>query len=342
MELPVSVIDFHQLRMGDDSPPDDLVSSFSRIGQLSSILVRKHPTKEGRYEVIFGNRRLAAARKLGWKTIEARIIETSDIRSLLMAFSENSDRQDFSDYEKALVIEELHYMTGMTYREIASQIGRSCAFVSQHVAILHLFSEEVATKEDRVKVLQSLTENHARILARIDDPSERWNTAKLAVAANLSVRELAKFCTARHKKRTAKEDPTTSVRRLVYEAVNGLNSKNLGIFYKPISNDFTMFSRFPPLDLMDSAAAEEHTSRLLRRQQEYGMKIKNLNVKVLGNFAYVTLVREDKFRATDRTFRIATRGTIVLAKEKDWRILHEHWSTGDPEVLDLLEAKKAA
>jgi ParB family transcriptional regulator, chromosome partitioning protein len=321
---------------------DDLVSSLSRLGQLSAILVRVHPRVPGSYEVIFGNRRLAAARKLGWETIEAKVIESTDFQSLVMAFAENSDRKDFSDYEKALVIEELHNSTGKSYKEIADQIGRSPAFVSLHVAMLHLFPDEVGTREERTRLLHSMTENHARVLNRISDPLERWNTAKLAIRANLSARELAKFCARSRNRRSTKDldENGNSVREVIWKAVNGLNLRNPLVFYGSAAKDFTMFSRFPPLSLMDNTKAEEHTSNLLRLQKEYDVKIEHLDVRIFGKFAYAAVVRVDKFKTRGRTFKMTTRGTIVLAKIENWRILHEHWSPGDHEGLDLFQTEE--
>lgn len=343
MRLQVSQIDFHKLRVYEHSDTKDLESSFSRLGQLSPILVRKSRSATGKYEVIFGNRRLAAAKKLGWESIEAQVVESSDIQSLLIAFAENCDRVDFTDYEKALVIEELHERTGKSYTEIAGQIGKSSAFVSQHLAMLHLFPEGIAADEERSKVLHSLTENHARILARVGDPVERWSTAKLAIKANLSVRELEKFCAKSFHKRGQVNDDNehgNPVKDVITQIMEGLRSKNLRTFYGPVNKHFTMFSRYPPLRLMDGTEAEEHTSNIIRQMKEYDVEIQDLTARVFGDFAYATIVRVDKFRVGNRRFTISTRGTIVLFRDESWQILHEHWSPGDPELIDLMKSEK--
>ena len=190
--IPIALIDHRQFRI---APPqvEDVSLSFARHGQFSPICVRRHPTKSQRYQLIFGNRRLEAARKLGWKTIEANVIEANDDTMLFIAFSENSDQSDFTDYEKALLLENIHRQTGKSYQEIATMIGRSNAFVSQHVAMLNLFPLGVASEEERIKVLAALTENHARILSNIEDPRDRWNAAKLVVRSKMGVRELIKL-----------------------------------------------------------------------------------------------------------------------------------------------------
>jgi ParB family chromosome partitioning protein len=344
LRLPISSIDYHQLRLNAESSDlEDLKSSFSRIGQLSAILVRRHHTDQGRYEVIFGNRRLAAARKLGWETIDAQVVESDDLQSLIIAFAENTDRTGFTDYERAIVMKQIHDKSGKSYGEIASLIGKSPAYVSQHIGMLDIFPEGVASAEERERVLYSLSENHARVLSRVTDPTERWNTAKFAIKANLSVRDLEKFCSqSYHKKRAsrARDDRNNSVREVIAEIMNGLKSRNLRSVYGPAAKHFTMFSRYPPLYLMDGVEAENHTSNLLHKMKEYDVILRDISVKVLGNFAYATVVRLDKFKTSNRNFKVKTRGTIILAKEDTWKILHEHWSPGDPESLEFFNAEE--
>ena len=48
-------------------------------------------------------------------------------------------------------------------------------------AMLHVFSDSVAPRDEQLRVLSLLTENHARILNRIEDAEDRWNTTKLVV-----------------------------------------------------------------------------------------------------------------------------------------------------------------
>ena len=96
------------------------------------------------YEVIFGNRRLATAKHLGWRTILADVVDASDTETLIMAFSENEDRKNFTDYEKALLMEKLHSLSGKTYSEVAEIFGKSPSYVSQHIAMLHLFPRTIA------------------------------------------------------------------------------------------------------------------------------------------------------------------------------------------------------
>ncbi len=66
---------------------DDLAASLSRYGQLHPIVVTKRKT------LVSGRRRLAAARQLGWTTIDALMIDSTDrISRLELELEENAQR----------------------------------------------------------------------------------------------------------------------------------------------------------------------------------------------------------------------------------------------------------
>jgi ParB family chromosome partitioning protein len=80
-----------------------LAESMRRYGQISPVLVGKNNV------LIAGERRLRAARLLGWRTINAVIAETSLPLSLLeMEIEENTQRRDFTDEEEAGALRRLY------------------------------------------------------------------------------------------------------------------------------------------------------------------------------------------------------------------------------------------
>ena len=56
-------------------PSDNLASSLKAIGQISPLLVEK---MDQGFQVLSGNRRLLAARELGWKSLQAIVCKPSD------------------------------------------------------------------------------------------------------------------------------------------------------------------------------------------------------------------------------------------------------------------------
>ena len=78
---------------------ETLKSSIKDGGQQVPILVRRAGT-EGRFEVIYGRRRLRACRELGQK-VRANVQDLDDATALLAKGLENAARRNLSFYEKA-------------------------------------------------------------------------------------------------------------------------------------------------------------------------------------------------------------------------------------------------
>ncbi len=282
--IPLDLVDNdNPTRLDLDIDVDDLVSSLASRGQLSPIRVRPHPSKQNRYQVIFGARRLTAAKKLGWEAIDADVTSVTDAEALVLAFSENSDRKDFTDFEKAMIIQRLHDVTGKSYGELAEILGKSASFVSQHIVMLKLFSENIATRAERTKLLSALTEMHARVLSKIEDQNERWNTAKLVIASGMSARELMRLYVRRPEGRGIRRARRTSARNavleLMKEMIAGMNDKDVQMCVKPVARDFSLFDDFPPYDRMDVEEAKNHFLSVLQSVDKYDQRIDDVQTE---------------------------------------------------------------
>ncbi len=84
---------------------ESLKESIKSGGQQVPILVRRSKT-EGRYEAIFGRRRLRACRELGIK-VRANVQDLDDATALLAKGLENAARRNLSFYEKARFAEAI-------------------------------------------------------------------------------------------------------------------------------------------------------------------------------------------------------------------------------------------
>lgn len=100
----------------DDGPKDrlafgpeavaDLAASIQQHGQQVPIMVRPLRDQPGRFQVVYGRRRLAALRSLG-QPARAMVRMLDDTQAILAQGQENSVRLDPSFIEKALFVTEL-------------------------------------------------------------------------------------------------------------------------------------------------------------------------------------------------------------------------------------------
>ncbi|MCU0912032.1 MAG: plasmid partitioning protein RepB [Rhodobacteraceae bacterium] len=85
----------------DESGLAALAESIRRHGQQVPVLLRHSPNHEGRYEVVYGRRRVAALKRLGLP-VRAMLRNLSDPELIVAQGQENAARKDLSFIEKAM------------------------------------------------------------------------------------------------------------------------------------------------------------------------------------------------------------------------------------------------
>lgn len=84
----------------EDADHEALVNSLRDHGQQVPVLVRPHPETEGRYQIVFGRRRVKALRDLGLP-VKAMVRDLDDRDLVIAQGQENSARKDLTFIEKA-------------------------------------------------------------------------------------------------------------------------------------------------------------------------------------------------------------------------------------------------
>jgi ParB family chromosome partitioning protein len=165
----------------DEEALSALAESIRQVGVLQPILVR--PTGEDTYELIAGERRWRAARRVGLQTIPALVRDTDDSTALEHALVENLHRDDLNPLEEAAAYQQLIEDFNLTHDEVASKVGRSRASISNTLRLLQLPPAIQRSVQER-----KLSMGHARALLGSPDRSFQEELAKKIVAEDLSVR----------------------------------------------------------------------------------------------------------------------------------------------------------
>ncbi len=165
----------------DESELSDLAASIEQVGVLQPIIVR--PVGKG-YEIIAGERRYQAARRVGLKTVPAIVKEIDDDASLELALIENIQRSDLNSIEEARAYKELLARTGMTQEQLSKKISKSRSAISNALRLLDL-PEEV----QQLVFDGSLSAGHARAILGVPSDDKRVMIAQKVVRDRLSVRQ---------------------------------------------------------------------------------------------------------------------------------------------------------
>ncbi|KKU99126.1 MAG: ParB-like protein partition protein [Candidatus Jorgensenbacteria bacterium GW2011_GWC1_48_8] len=131
----------------NDEEIEDLARSVREFGIIQPLVVTKveKETETGtsvEYELITGERRLLAAKKIGLRSVPA-IVKRVDVgkAKLEMALVENIQRSDLNPLEIARGYARLQDEFNLTQQEVASRVGKSRASVANTVRLLALPGE---------------------------------------------------------------------------------------------------------------------------------------------------------------------------------------------------------
>ncbi|MGH8302254.1 MAG: ParB/RepB/Spo0J family partition protein [Steroidobacteraceae bacterium] len=178
-----------------------LADSIRERGVLQPIIVR--PVKDGRFEIVAGERRWRAAQDAGTPTIPALIDASLDgVHPLEVALIENVVREDLTPIEEARTIAVLLDDLQLTAAALARRLGRSRADVAHTVRLLDL-------PDLAIDLLDSgaLTKGHGKTLLTEPDHDRRRALARRADEAGWSVRALESEIARGRRARTTPERP---------------------------------------------------------------------------------------------------------------------------------------
>jgi len=111
---------------------DDLVNSIKERGVLEPILVRP---KDGNYEIIAGERRYMASKKLGLETVPCIVMNVNDMEAMEISLIENLQRVDLDVFEEADGLKYLSENYGYNHEQISKRLGKARSTVTEIISI---------------------------------------------------------------------------------------------------------------------------------------------------------------------------------------------------------------
>ncbi|MEK6301177.1 MAG: ParB/RepB/Spo0J family partition protein [Acidobacteriota bacterium] len=167
--------DFNETKLAE------LANSIETNGVIQPIVVRRVGE---RFQIIAGERRWRAAKKVGLKRIPSVVREVPDERVLELSLIENIQRQELNAIEEANAYRKLQEQLGITQEAVALRVGKDRSSVANSLRLLRL-----PDHVQRLLVDGKLSMGHARALLSIDSPDRQNLLADEIVSKLLSVRE---------------------------------------------------------------------------------------------------------------------------------------------------------
>lgn len=139
---------------------DELAQSIKVYGIIQPLTVRK--LGEQSYELVAGERRYRAAKRVGLNEVPTIIINVDDKESAVLALLENLQREDLNFLEEAEAYQNLIKDHFYTQEQLAEVIGKKQSTIANKLRILKL-DEEIR----KALIEHNLTERHGRALLKL-------------------------------------------------------------------------------------------------------------------------------------------------------------------------------
>ena len=204
----------------DEDKLNELAASIEEHGLIQPLVLRK---AEKGYEIVAGERRWRAARKIGIREIPCIVRELTDEENMLLAIIENMQREDLNPIEEAEGIRQMIETYGLTQEEVSKSVGKSRPYIANSLRLLRLPETVRKYVEDG-----SLSTGHAKAIAAVSDKKKQIELAEVAIRDGLSVRQLEKLAQQDKsgvKTRSRVKQKTADVKRVEEDLKNALGTK---------------------------------------------------------------------------------------------------------------------
>ncbi|KKQ44242.1 MAG: Stage 0 sporulation protein J [Candidatus Moranbacteria bacterium GW2011_GWC2_37_8] len=188
----------------DEEKLESLAQSIKIHGIIQPLIVTK---KGNHYELIAGERRFQASKRLGLKKVPVIIREADELQKLELAIIENIQRHDLNAIEEGKAYQKLSEEFQMTQEEVAVKMGKSRSVVANKMRLLTL-----PVEIQKGLIDGKITEGHAKAILSLENSEKQRAMYELILANNLTVRQVeekAKETSVRSHERKSSIDPQT-------------------------------------------------------------------------------------------------------------------------------------
>jgi ParB family chromosome partitioning protein len=167
----------------DEEALEELAESIKEIGIIQPITVRV--LENGKFQLITGERRFRAAKKIGLKKIPAFVRLANDQNMLEMALVENIQREDLNAIEVAISYQRLIEECSLTQESLSDRVGKKRSTISNYLRLLKLPADiQIGLRNAKISM------GHARALVNLEDPEDQHYVFEETVKSDLSVRKV--------------------------------------------------------------------------------------------------------------------------------------------------------
>jgi ParB family transcriptional regulator, chromosome partitioning protein len=166
---------------------EELAESINKIGLLQPIIVRTNSSEN--FEIVAGNRRFNACKKLGKRKIACHIVEIDDKKAFEVSMIENVQRHSLNPIDESIAFRK--YVEDFGWggiSELSQKLSKSTSYICKRMKLLEL--------PNNIIDLISKSEMHVTVaeeLLHISDKRSQSNLTELIQDEHLSSRMVRKI-----------------------------------------------------------------------------------------------------------------------------------------------------
>lgn len=161
----------------------EIADSIKKIGLLQPIIVR---TLESHFEIVAGNRRYHACKRLGWRKIPCHVVELDDKSAFEVSIIENVQRNTLDPIEEGFAFKEYVSNNGWGgVSDLAQKLSKSPSYISRRIRLVELPQDILDLISD-----SQLSVTAAEELMTVKNRREQSDLAGIVKNGRLSSRDL--------------------------------------------------------------------------------------------------------------------------------------------------------
>lgn len=164
---------------------DELAAAIRQHGFISELWVRPTPGTVEQYQLVYGERRLRAAKAAGLTHVPCMVAPHADADLIEIGLVENIQRQDLNPLDEAHAFQAVITEQGYTQQQLADRIGKSRNYVEERLALLRTpndLQDLVRQRPDTVRL--------ARELAKLSSVEERQPLIEQVIHGALALQDI--------------------------------------------------------------------------------------------------------------------------------------------------------
>jgi ParB family chromosome partitioning protein len=198
---------FQPRKYFDDETIEELAQSIKMYGIIQPLSVRK--MGQNSYELVAGERRLRAAKKLGLENVPVLLVDITDKESAAIALLENLQREDLNYMEEAEAYYNLIQDHSYTQEQLADSIGKKQSTIANKLRLLKL-SHNVR----KILIENKLTERHARALLKLQTEELQLKIIDIVLKKKLNVKQTEEYIERELQRLLSQEVATDGKKRI--------------------------------------------------------------------------------------------------------------------------------